>query len=68
MEDIQVRVGKKIKALRTTKGISQEALALKCKLHRTYISDIERGLRNVSIKNLEKIAEALNVGVENIIK
>ena len=68
MDSIEVRVGKKIKALRNKKGFSQEALAFKSRLHRTYISDIERGLRNVSIKNIDKIARALNVNPEDLIK
>ncbi|ARP44653.1 Regulatory protein MunI (plasmid) [Geobacillus thermodenitrificans] len=42
-------------------GISQEELAFRCGLHRTYISDIERGTRNVSLENIERIAHALNV-------
>jgi len=61
MVDIQVKLGARIKKIRKEKGFSQEQLALKSKLHRTYISDIERGDRNVSIKNIEKIAEALDV-------
>lgn len=68
MDNIQVRIGKKIRALRSEKGFSQEALAFKCKLHRTYISDIERGIRNVSIKNIEKIAKAVGVSVGELMK
>ena len=66
MDNIQSKLGKRIKALRNVTGISQEALALKCKLHRTYISGIERGLRNVSVKNIEKIAKALKVDIKEI--
>lgn len=68
MDNIQLRVGKRVRVLRDTKGISQEALAFRCKLHRTYISDIERGLRNVSIKNIEKIAKALGVNINELLK
>ena len=68
MDNIEVRVGKRIKELRNKKGISQEALAFRCKLHRTYISDIERGLRNVSIRNIEKIAKALAVSPVELIR
>lgn len=67
MGNIQLKVGKRIKALRNAKGVSQEALAFRCKLHRTYISDIERGLRNVSIKNIEKIAKALQVPINELL-
>lgn len=61
MPEIQVKFGKKIKNIRNKKGFSQEKLASKSGLHRTYISDIERGDRNVSIRNIEKIAKALGV-------
>lgn len=50
-----------VKKQRLLKNISQEKLAELCNLHRTYISDIERGTRNISIANVEKIAEALGV-------
>lgn len=61
MVDIQKQFGGKIRNLRKGKGISQEELAFRSGLHRTYISDIERGARNVSLKNIEKIAKALGV-------
>lgn len=50
-----------IRELRLSKELSQEELADLCGLHRTYISDIERGNRNVSIDNIEKIAKGLDV-------
>lgn len=50
-----------IRELRLSKQLSQEELADICGLHRTYISDIERGNRNVSIDNIEKIAKGLDV-------
>ncbi len=61
MKDIKVKFGQKIKEIRIGKGLSQEELASICHLHRTYISDIERGERNVSIENVEKIANALKI-------
>jgi transcriptional regulator with XRE-family HTH domain len=61
MSDIQEKVGKKVREIRKQKGLSQEELAFRSGLHRTYISDIERGDRNVSLKNIEKIARALGV-------
>ncbi len=61
MADIQKKFGDKIRDLRKQKGLSQEELAFRSGLHRTYISDIERGSRNVSLKNIEKIAKALGV-------
>lgn len=53
--------GSKIKFIRLARGLSQEQLGLISGLDRTYISGIERGLRNVSLINLERLAIALNV-------
>lgn len=50
-----------LKKYRTTLGLSQEQFAEKCGLHRTYISSIERFQRNVSLENIQKIADALNI-------
>jgi transcriptional regulator with XRE-family HTH domain len=47
-------------------GLSQEAFAEKADLHRTYIADIERGKRNVSLRNIEKIAGALNLSMSEL--
>lgn len=52
---------KNVKELRLSMKLSQEELADKCGLHRTYISDIERGYRNVSIDNIGRIADGLGV-------
>lgn len=57
-----------IKQLRNKSNISQEQLADLCQLHRTYISDIERSNRNVSIDNIEKIANALHVTPSDLLK
>ena len=46
--------------------LSQEALAERADLHRTYIADIERGVRNVSLKNIEKLARALEVSIADL--
>ncbi len=59
MTNIQKLFGDKIRELRKKRGLSQEDLAFKSGLHRTYISDIERGSRNVSLRNIEKIAKSL---------
>jgi transcriptional regulator with XRE-family HTH domain len=56
-----LKVGKRIRLLRETSGSSQEVFAKQCNLDRTYISDIERGERNLSLINLRKIALALKV-------
>lgn len=53
-------IGKRIKEIRSEKGISQEKLALKAELDRTYVAGVENGKRNPSIKSLEKIINALD--------
>lgn len=61
MSLIRLVLSKNIKKYRGIAAISQEELAYRCGLHRTYISDVERGNRNISIDNIEKIANALSV-------
>ena len=53
--------GTRLKSIRLKKGLSQEQLGLIAELDRTYISGIERGLRNISLINLERLALALNI-------
>lgn len=65
-ESIRIRYGKAVRDARIKKGISQERLADLSELHRTYISDIELGKRNVSIDNIEKIADALDMKISDI--
>ena len=56
-----------MRRLRELQGLSQEALAFEAGLHRTYISGIERGVRNVGIDNIEVIAKALKVGPSELV-
>lgn len=56
-------MGTSVRRLRHSLGISQEALAQRADLHRTYIADMERGARNITLKTLEKLAHALEVSV-----
>lgn len=58
-----IALGRKIRALRTEHGWSQEGFADKCGLDRTYIGGIERGERNLAVLNLLRIARTLRVGV-----
>ncbi len=64
--NILMEFGAVIRELRLERQISQEALADICGLHRTYVSDIELGKRNVSLENIERIANALGVTIEFI--
>lgn len=63
---ITIRFGQALRERRMNLGLSQEAFAEKADLHRTYIADIERGKRNVSLRNIEKIARALNLSVAEL--
>ncbi|MEC7753878.1 MAG: helix-turn-helix transcriptional regulator [Bacteroidota bacterium] len=60
-------LGQRIRELRTKSDLSQEKLAFTCDLDRTYIGSVERGERNVSIINLQKIATALNVELHELL-
>jgi transcriptional regulator with XRE-family HTH domain len=60
-------LGKNVRQLRLGKGLSQEALADRCGLHRTYLGGIERGERNVSLLNIIRIAKALEVNVVELV-
>ena len=68
MADINKKVGINIRKLRIKKGWSQEHLALETGLHRAYIGQIERGEKNIGIKNLEKIAKALQVKTIDLLR
>jgi transcriptional regulator with XRE-family HTH domain len=61
--DIKLRLGKRIRELRKQISLSQEALAYKAEVDRTYVTDVENGRRNVSIEILEKLISALDVSV-----
>ncbi|MBS5531713.1 helix-turn-helix transcriptional regulator [bacterium] len=66
--DICKKFGDRVRELRIAQGLSQEVLAQKAGLHRTYIGSIERGERNISLNNIKKISVALCVTIENIMK
>ena len=59
--DIRKQVGVNLQRLRREKGWSQEALAFESGLHRTYVSGIERGVRNPTVMIIEKLAKTLGV-------
>ncbi len=62
------KFGDRVQSLRNQAGISQEKLAELAEMHRTYISGIERGERNVSLVNIMRLANALNVSVSKLMK
>lgn len=68
MKPVLLKLGNRVRRLRTEKGWSQEKLAEKCGLHRTYLGSIERGERNVSLANLSRIARSLGVTLEELFK
>jgi transcriptional regulator with XRE-family HTH domain len=63
---IQKGFGDRVRELRRQKGLSQESLALACDLDRTYIGGVERGERNISLLNIQKIAKALGVSAREL--
>ena len=63
---IQVAFGKRIKELRKQTGLSQEKFALKIGMDRTYYASIESGKRNVSLKNIEKIASGFDISISQL--
>lgn len=66
--DAKLAFGKALKACRTRAGISQEKLADLAGIHRTYMGDVERGERNISLVNLLRVADALEVRLSTLIR
>jgi CheY-like chemotaxis protein len=64
--DIKSRFGTSVRARRKRLAISQEELAGRAGLHRTYVADIERGARNLSLANIEKLAKALGISIPTL--
>lgn len=67
MDDICTRVGFLIRKHREKKEISQEKLAELAELHRTYIGQVERGEKNLTLRSLERIAKALNINIKDLL-
>jgi transcriptional regulator with XRE-family HTH domain len=61
--DIRIRFGRAIRRIREEQEINQEEAADRCGLHRTYYSGVERGIRNLSLINIEKIAKGLKTSL-----
>lgn len=66
MTDILEEFGKHLRKVRLRKGISQEKLAELAGLHRTYVSSVERGERNISLVNISRLAEALEIKLRDL--
>jgi transcriptional regulator with XRE-family HTH domain len=64
--DIRVRFGFAVKDRREALGLTQEEFADRAGIHRTYISDIERGTRNLSLINIERVASALSLKISEL--
>jgi len=65
---ITINFGNRIKNLRKQKGLSQEKFALNIDMDRTYYASVEKGKRNISIINIEKIAKGLEINLETLFK
>jgi transcriptional regulator with XRE-family HTH domain len=64
--DIRIRFGRAIRRIREEQEINQEEAAERCGLHRTYYSGIERGVRNVSLVNIEKVSKGLKTSLPDL--
>lgn len=65
-KEILIKFGEKVRALRKERKLSQEELSFKAELHRTYIGMIERAEKNITLINIEKIANALKVDIKEL--
>jgi transcriptional regulator with XRE-family HTH domain len=65
---IRLLVGQNLKRYREAAGLSQEALAFECGLHRTYVSGVERGVRNPTVVVLAKLAEPLGIAPSRLLE
>jgi len=67
-KDILIQFGERVRRLRKAKGWSQEDFAYECGLDRTYVGGIERGERNVALRNIQLLAKALDVSISELAK
>jgi transcriptional regulator with XRE-family HTH domain len=65
--NVLTRFGARVRHLRKQKGYSQEAFADRCGLDRSYVGGIERGERNVALRNVERIARALGISISDLL-
>ena len=67
-EGICIRFGRRVRTLRSAKGVSQERLGLECGLSQTYISEVEAGKRNISLENIYGIARAFDITLTELME
>jgi len=65
-EALRIQFGIRVKYLRISCDLSQEELAVRSRLHRNYISDVERGRRNISFEALHKLADGFGVSIQDL--
>ena len=66
--DIRTRFGRRLRGIRKERGLSQEELAFRAGVHRTYVSSAERGQRNVGLVNVERLAQALDIDIGDLFR
>ena len=66
--DILKRFGARVRELRLEMKLSQEKFAAKCDLDRTYLGSVERGERNIALRNIEKIAKAFQISISELMR
>lgn len=66
-KEILIKFGEKVREKRIEQGLSQEELAVKAGVHRTYIGMIERAEKNITLSNIEKVAKALDIPITDLI-
>lgn len=67
-KEVLLKFGKKVRTVRLQKNMSQEELAGRAEVHRTYIGMIERAEKNITLENIDKIAKALDVNIEDLFR
>ncbi len=65
-KEILIKFGKKVRGIREKQNLSQEKLATKAGVHRTYIGMIERAEKNITLENIEKVAKALELSIKEL--
>ena len=66
-KEILIKFGERVRGKRLEQGLSQEELAVKAGVHRTYIGMIERAEKNITLSNVEKVAKALGISITDLI-